>query len=363
VRDYTCGYRAYRAGLLQRAFGLYGDGFIGERGFQCQAAALLKLRRMGARMAEVPMVLRYDRKGGASKMRVGTTALSTVRMMLSSRFAALPQALEADGRPPLPMDLQTVGRWRWRGTAGRSRKVVVILGTRADAAALAPVCRALAADPRAEPLIVATGRDGGLLATALAASQLAADVQLDRTHPAQAAAATVRQLVGAADALLSRTRPDAVLVRGGGAASLAAALAAFYRQVPVGVVEAGRRHGEPAGTRCEPMNRRLTEALGRWCFAADPLAADRLRAEGIDAGHIFLSGPPAAEPLAIAGRIFEVLCRGAPAADRPAATGFRPRPRPAGLLEHLRGPYGIRPQRTPPRRRAPAREPEPATAR
>ena len=63
VRDYTCGFRAYRADVVQRAFQSWGDDFIGERSFACMAEILLKIREMRVRICEVPMVLRYDQKG------------------------------------------------------------------------------------------------------------------------------------------------------------------------------------------------------------------------------------------------------------------------------------------------------------
>ena len=70
VRDYTCGYRAYRAGALKEALAQYGDAFIRVDGFQCMVDILLKLRRMHMIFGEAPMILRYDLKRGASKMRV-----------------------------------------------------------------------------------------------------------------------------------------------------------------------------------------------------------------------------------------------------------------------------------------------------
>lgn len=86
VRDYTCGYRAYRAPVLDRAFRTYGDAFIDQAGFQCMLDVLLKLRRFDLVLGEVPMVLRYDRKGGASKMKVWRTAWASLRLIVRRRF-------------------------------------------------------------------------------------------------------------------------------------------------------------------------------------------------------------------------------------------------------------------------------------
>ncbi len=86
VRDFTCGYRAYRASVLRQAFARYRDEFINQEGFQCMVDILLKLRRMDLRFSEVALVLRYDRKGGKSKMRVLRTAMRTLWLMVRRRF-------------------------------------------------------------------------------------------------------------------------------------------------------------------------------------------------------------------------------------------------------------------------------------
>jgi len=82
VRDYTCGFRTYRAALIIKAFEHFGAGFVDKQGFQCMVDTLLKLRRFDPLMTELPFILRYDRKGGASKMNVLKTALQTFRVAL-----------------------------------------------------------------------------------------------------------------------------------------------------------------------------------------------------------------------------------------------------------------------------------------
>ena len=88
VWDYTCGYRAYRIGLLQDAARRFGGRLIEEAGFACMVEALLKLNAMGARFAEVGLHLRYDLKPTESKMAVS----SNIRRLLA-----------------------LLVRWRWRG--------------------------------------------------------------------------------------------------------------------------------------------------------------------------------------------------------------------------------------------------------
>ncbi len=80
VRDYTCGYRVYRREIIQRAFHRFGDGLVSESGFTCMAELLYKLYTCGAVFGEIPFVLRYDFKKGASKMAVLKTAANSIRL-------------------------------------------------------------------------------------------------------------------------------------------------------------------------------------------------------------------------------------------------------------------------------------------
>jgi len=82
IRDYSSGFRAYRAGFLARGFGEFGTHLIESAGFAVSAEILLKLAALGPRCGEVPLVLRYDRKQGKSKMPV----LRTIRGYFSLIF-------------------------------------------------------------------------------------------------------------------------------------------------------------------------------------------------------------------------------------------------------------------------------------
>ena len=87
VRDFTSGYRAYRADVLRAAIERYGSDFVDQDGFQCMVDILLKLRTMGLSFGEAPMVLRYDLKQGKSKMKVIETACLTLMLLLRRRFS------------------------------------------------------------------------------------------------------------------------------------------------------------------------------------------------------------------------------------------------------------------------------------
>ncbi len=86
VRDYTSGYRAYRAGMLMQLVARHGREFISARGFSCMVDILLRLREQGAIFCEVPLVLRYDRKEGPSKMRVLRTIRETLGLLVRRRL-------------------------------------------------------------------------------------------------------------------------------------------------------------------------------------------------------------------------------------------------------------------------------------
>ena len=95
ARDYTCGFRLYRASALRKAAEAWGDRLIEEAGFTCMAELLLKLGRGGARVAESPLVLRYDRKVGASKMKMTRTI---------ARYFALARRIRARPVPALRIE-------------------------------------------------------------------------------------------------------------------------------------------------------------------------------------------------------------------------------------------------------------------
>jgi len=86
VWEYTCGFRAYRASLIQDAILVFGNYFIDLKGlgFTCTAEKLIKLRMLTRSISEVPFVLRYDWKQGPSKMLSGVTTLGYLVLILKN---------------------------------------------------------------------------------------------------------------------------------------------------------------------------------------------------------------------------------------------------------------------------------------
>lgn len=86
VRDYTCGYRAYRVEVLRKAFALYQENFIRQSGFGCMIEILLRIQKFDPIIQEVPLILRYDLKEGESKMKIWRTIKQTLKLLFDYRF-------------------------------------------------------------------------------------------------------------------------------------------------------------------------------------------------------------------------------------------------------------------------------------
>jgi dolichol-phosphate mannosyltransferase len=85
VRDYTCGYRAYRAGVIAAAYERWGAQLVNEPSFACMPDVLWKVSRLKPRFSEVPLSLHYDRKPGPSKMQVYRTIRRSLALLIKRR--------------------------------------------------------------------------------------------------------------------------------------------------------------------------------------------------------------------------------------------------------------------------------------
>jgi dolichol-phosphate mannosyltransferase len=86
VKDFTCGYRAYRAEAIKKALSRYGENFFTRSGFECMVDILLRLRKMNLVFGELPIVLRYDYKEGQTKMKITRTVANTLLLLLKRKF-------------------------------------------------------------------------------------------------------------------------------------------------------------------------------------------------------------------------------------------------------------------------------------
>jgi len=86
VRDYTCGYRAYRYSIISMIFSKFGTPLLKENGFACMVELLLKLARADGKFREVPLTLAYDNKMSASKMDVSGNAFRLLKKLIAWRL-------------------------------------------------------------------------------------------------------------------------------------------------------------------------------------------------------------------------------------------------------------------------------------
>jgi UDP-N-acetylglucosamine 2-epimerase (non-hydrolysing) len=165
------------------------------------------------------------------------------------------------------------------------------MGTRPEVVKLAPVLRELRRRPeRFTSTVCATGQHRQLLDRALEDFDVTPDVDLDLMREDQELAGlTARALLGL-DQTLARERPDVVLVQGDTTTALAGALAAYYRRVAIGHVEAGLRTGDNYAPFPEEGNRRLIAPLADLHFAPTEGAARALTESGIDPAKVVTTG-------------------------------------------------------------------------
>nr|WP_304622211.1 UDP-N-acetylglucosamine 2-epimerase (non-hydrolyzing) [Parasphingopyxis sp. CP4] len=155
---------------------------------------------------------------------------------------------------------------------------------------MAPVVKAFVADPAFETIVCVTGQHRSMLDQALELFDIKPDIDLDIMQPGQTLANVTTATLNGLDTLFSENRPDAVLVHGDTTTAMAAALAAFYRQIPVGHVEAGLRTGNLAAPWPEEMNRRFIDMVSRWLFAPTETSAAALQNEGVEDERITVTG-------------------------------------------------------------------------
>lgn len=171
------------------------------------------------------------------------------------------------------------------------KTVMLVFGTRPEAIKMAPLVKAFqACSKEFKTIVCVTGQHREMLDQVLEIFDIVPDYDLNIMKSGQDLTdVTARVLTGMRD-VLSQTHPDIVLVHGDTTTSTAAALAAFYAQIPVGHVEAGLRTHNMYSPWPEEMNRQITGRIATHHFAPTPLSRANLLAEGIDEGKIVVTG-------------------------------------------------------------------------
>ena len=170
-----------------------------------------------------------------------------------------------------------------------SGTVALCMGTRPDIIKMAPVYRALLRTSL-RPVVIHTGQHDDLAWPLYAFFGIRPHVALPLVRHRPTLAHLNAQLLDALDETLGRLDAQAVLVHGDTTTALAGAQAAFYRQLPIGHVEAGLRSGHRYDPFPEEMNRMLIGQMAAWHFAPTEGAATNLRRENIDAAGVHVVG-------------------------------------------------------------------------
>lgn len=167
-------------------------------------------------------------------------------------------------------------------------KVLVALGTRPEVIKLAPVIREL--KKWVDVVVCATGQHREILTQALDDFDLCPDVMLATMSPGRSLNILAARVLEAIDGVLETVQPDWVLVQGDTTTAFCAGLAAFHRSIRIGHIEAGLRTGNLQNPFPEEANRRLLGCIADLHFAPTRRAANALRAEGVPAEKICISG-------------------------------------------------------------------------
>lgn len=170
-------------------------------------------------------------------------------------------------------------------------RILLVFGTRPEAIKMAPLVKMLQKHKnKFEVDVCVTGQHRQMLDQVLSLFEITPDYDLNIMRQGQDLYdVTARVLLGMRD-VLSSAKPDVVLVHGDTTTSTAAALAAFYQQIPVGHVEAGLRTRNIYSPWPEEMNRQLTGRIATWHFAPTPLSKQNLLQESVADEQIFVTG-------------------------------------------------------------------------
>ena len=152
-------------------------------------------------------------------------------------------------------------------------KIMPIFGTRPDAVKMAPLVRELERHPEIKPVVCVTAQHRQMLDQVLDIFRIKPDIDLDIMLQKQTLEQVAARTLDRLSDVLEKEKPDMVLVHGDTSTCFISSLAAFYKKIPIGHVEAGLRTFDKYSPFPEEMNRKLTGALADLHFA--PTSSNR----------------------------------------------------------------------------------------
>ena len=204
------------------------------------------------------------------------------------------------------------------------KTILLVFGTRPEAIKMAPLVKKLQEMPEAfQTIVCVTGQHREMLDQVLRLFEITPDYDLNIMKPNQDLYdITSRILLGMRD-VLKEVQPDIVLVHGDTTTSMAAAMAAFYQQIPVGHVEAGLRTGNIYSPWPEEMNRLITGRITTHHFSPTPLAKENLLKEHVDEKQIIVTGNTVIDALQmVVGKLREDTALAGEVANRISQMGY-----------------------------------------
>ena len=204
------------------------------------------------------------------------------------------------------------------------KKILLVFGTRPEAIKMSPLVKKLQEMPEAfQTIVCVTGQHREMLDQVLRLFEITPEYDLNIMKPNQDLYdITSRILLGMRD-VLKEVQPDIVLVHGDTTTSMAAALAAFYQQIPVGHVEAGLRTGNIYSPWPEEMNRLMTGRIASVHFSPTPLAMQNLLNEHVAEEQIIVTGNTVIDALQmVVGKLREDTALASEVANRISEMGY-----------------------------------------
>ncbi len=175
-------------------------------------------------------------------------------------------------------------------TQQKLKRVLCLVGTRPECIKMAPVIKALQRESWAEPVVVSTGQHREMVHQILSLFDIGVDQDLDVMVPNQTLSGLSSRIFAKLDPLLETGNFDLILVQGDTTSVMVAALASFYRRIPIGHVEAGLRTHDIERPFPEELNRIVTGLVTKLHFAPTLRASDNLVKEGKAPHSVHVTG-------------------------------------------------------------------------
>ena len=171
------------------------------------------------------------------------------------------------------------------------KKIMLVFGTRPEAIKMAPLVKEIQRHSiEFETIVCVTGQHREMLDQVLNIFNITPDYDLNIMKQGQSLYDVTSNVLNGMSNVLEKAKPDVVLVHGDTTTSMSAALAAFYKQIPVGHVEAGLRTHDIYSPWPEEINRQITGRIATYNFSPTQLSHDNLILENVDKSKITITG-------------------------------------------------------------------------